>query len=143
MLNLNNLKHIYIKDIEMFDKNQMKLFFVVLILFLIIDSIWLGLFAGPRYKKSIPEIQGEPMVINLKMAFLVYIVMTILLSLCIYKKFTPKELFIVGFSSYFIYDFTNASIFKKWDKTFGLFDSIWGGILFSVVGYVTQSTLKI
>ena len=25
---------------------------------------------------------------------------------------------------------------KKWNKLFGLFDSIWGGILFSLVGYI-------
>ena len=120
----------------MFDKDQVKLFFVVLILLLIIDTFWLGFFAGPKYKKSIPEIQGEPMVADMKMASLVYIMMSVLLILCINKKFTTKELFIVGFSSYFIYDFTNAAVFKKWDKLFGLFDSIWGGILFSLVGYI-------
>ena len=120
----------------MFNLEQVKLFFVILVLLLIIDTFWIKFFAGPKYKKSIPEIQGEPMVIDMKMGVLVYIMMSILLILCINKNFTITELFIVGFSSYFIYDFTNATVFKKWDKLFGLFDSIWGGVLFSLVGYI-------
>ena len=126
----------------MFDQAQVKKFFVVLILLLIIDSIWVGLFAAPKYRKSILEIQGEPLVVNMKMAVLVYFAMTLLLMLCLSKNFTTQETFLVGFLSYFIYDFTNASIFKKWDKLFGLFDSIWGGILFAIVGYITQKYIN-
>ncbi len=122
----------------MFDLDQVKKFFVILILFLIIDSVWLNFVAGPKYTKSIAEIQGEPMDPNMKMAILVYFAMTILLLLCVNKNFTTQETFLVGFLSYFIYDFTNASVFKKWDKLFGLFDSIWGGLLFAVVGYITK-----
>jgi len=120
----------------MFDQSQVKKFVVILFLFLIIDSLWLGFFAAPKYRKLILEIQGEPMVADMKMAILVYFAMTFLLMLCLSKNFTTQETFLVGFLSYFIYDFTNASIFKKWDKLFGLFDSIWGGILFSLVGFI-------
>jgi uncharacterized membrane protein len=122
----------------MFDQDQVKKFVVILILFLIIDSLWLGLFAGPKYRKSILEIQGEPMVPDMKMAILVYFAMTFLLMLCLSKNFTTQETFLVGFLSYFIYDFTNAAVFKKWDKLFGLFDSIWGGILFAIVGFIAK-----
>jgi uncharacterized membrane protein len=123
----------------MFDTVQVKKFFVILILFLIIDTVWLKFVAGPKYTKSIAEIQGEPMVPNFKMAILVYFAMTILLLLCVNKNFNTKELFLVGFTSYFIYDFTNASVFKKWDKLFGLYDSLWGGFLFAVVGYIIKN----
>jgi uncharacterized membrane protein len=68
--------------------------------------------------------------------------MAVLLVLCLNKQFTNKELFLVGFCTYAIYDFTNATIFKKWDKIFGLFDSIWGGILFAVVGMITKKIIK-
>ena len=122
----------------MFDQLQVKQFLTILILFLIIDSLWLGFVAGPKYKKLILEIQGEPMVPDMKMAILVYLAMTFLLMLCLSKNFTTQETFLVGFLSYFIYDFTNAAIFKKWDKLFGLFDSIWGGVLFAIVGFITK-----
>ena len=126
----------------MFDQQQVKQFLVILILFLIIDSLWLGFVAGPKYKKSILEIQGEPLVPNMKMAILVYFAMTFLLMLCLSKNFTTQETFLVGFLSYFIYDFTNAAVFKKWDKLFGLFDSIWGGILFAIVGFITKKYIN-
>jgi uncharacterized membrane protein len=120
----------------------LKKFFVILILFLIIDMFWLKLVAGPKYIKSIREIQGEDMKANMYMAIIVYLVMTVLLLLCLNKQFSTKELFIVGFCSYAIYDFTNAAVFKKWDKLFGLFDSIWGGLLFAVVGMITTKLIK-
>jgi uncharacterized membrane protein len=119
-----------------------KKFVVILILFLVIDMVWLKLVAGPKYKISIREIQGEDMKANMYMAIIVYLVMTVLLLLCLNKQFSTKELFIVGFCSYAIYDFTNAAVFKKWDKLFGLFDSIWGGLLFAVVGMITTKLIK-
>ena len=64
----------------MFDQYLVKQFLVIIILFLIIDSLWLGFVAGPKYKKSILEIQGEPMVPDMKMAILVYFAMTFLLN---------------------------------------------------------------
>lgn len=120
----------------------LKKFFVILILFLVIDMVWLKLVAGPKYVKSIREIQGEEMKGNMYMGLIVYLVMTVLLLLCLNKQFSTKELFLVGFCSYAIYDFTNAAIFTKWDKLFGLFDSIWGGLLFAVVGMITTKLIK-
>jgi uncharacterized membrane protein len=124
-------------------QDLLKKFFAVLILFLIVDLVWLKFFAGPKYVKSIKEIQGgEEMKPNMYMGIVVYLVMTVLLVLCLNKQFTTGELFIVGFCTYAVYDFTNAAIFKKWDKLFGLFDSLWGGILFAVVGMITRKLIK-
>ncbi len=120
----------------------LKKFFVVLILFLIVDMVWLKFIAGPKYVKSIREIQGEDMKGNMYMGIIVYLVMTVLLVLCLNKQFSTKELFLVGFCTYAVYDFTNAAIFKKWDKLFGLFDSLWGGLLFAVVGMITRKIIK-
>jgi uncharacterized membrane protein len=115
---------------------NIKTFVIVFILLLIVDLIWVSLIAGPKYKQSIPRIQNTPLVVNMKYGILVYLIMSLLILLCIEKKFNYKELFIVGFSSYFIYDFTNAAIFTNWDTLFGVFDSLWGGVLFSVVGSI-------
>ena len=123
----------------MFDFIQIKRFISVIVLLLLIDTIWLKFFAQPAYNKMIKEIQGsEEMKPNLLMAAIVYIAMTVLLLLCLSKNFSISELFIVGFTSYAIYDFTNAAIFYKWNKLFGLFDSLWGVFLFAVVGYIFQ-----
>jgi uncharacterized membrane protein len=125
-----------------FNKKFILEFICILILLLVVDTIWLTLFAGPKYRLMIKDIQGENITPNYKMAVITYIAMALLLFLFINKNFTSGELFLGGFLSYAIYDFTNATIFTKWDKIFGLFDSIWGGILFCIVGNIINKYLK-
>jgi uncharacterized membrane protein len=124
------------------NKNFVLQFISIIILLLLVDTIWLKFVAGPKYRVMIKDIQGSDLVPNLKMAFITYMAMAILLYLFVSKNFTSGELFLGGFLSYAIYDFTNATIFTKWDKMFGLYDSIWGGILFCVVGNIINKYLK-
>jgi uncharacterized membrane protein len=126
----------------MMEKQLVLQFVAIIILLLVVDTVWLKFVAGPKYRTMIKDIQGSDLVPNYKMAFITYMCMTILLFLFINKNFTSVELFLGGFLSYAIYDFTNATIFTKWDKMFGLYDSIWGGILFCIVGNIINKYLK-
>lgn len=47
------------------------------------------------------------------------------------------EAFLLGFLVYGIFEFTNMSIFKKWELKTAVIDSLWGGTLFALV---TQGT---
>ena len=124
------------------DKKFVLQFVFIIILLLVVDTIWLKFVAGPKYRTMIKDIQGQDLIPNYKMALVTYLAMALLLFLFITKNFTSVELFLGGFLSYAIYDFTNATIFTKWDKMFGLYDSIWGGILFCVVGNIINKYLK-
>jgi uncharacterized membrane protein len=113
---------------------NIKGFVKIFVIFILIDLIWLKLFAGPKYKKMIYNIQGEPMKAKMGPAFLVYVFMTILFML--FSSQSDTRNFLLGFLTYGVYDFTNLAIFNKFDKTFALLDSIWGGILFTVVNRI-------
>ena len=45
--------------------------------------------------------------------------------------------FILGFSIYSIYELTNYILLKNWPLYFVIVDSLWGGILFMLVTYIT------
>ena len=108
-------------------KNFVKIF----IIFILIDLIWLKLIAGPKYSKMILNIQGEPMKAKMVPAFLVYVFMTVLLML--FGSQSNTRNFLLGSLTYGVYDFTNLAIFNKFDKVFALLDTLWGGVLFTLV----------
>jgi uncharacterized membrane protein len=47
------------------------------------------------------------------------------------------DAFLLGLFVYGVFEFTNMSIFKKWELKTALIDTLWGGILFALV---TQCT---
>ena len=46
------------------------------------------------------------------------------------------QAFLVGLSTYAVYDFTNYATLTNYELKFAIADSIWGGILFSLVRQV-------
>lgn len=110
--------------LELNIKNFIKIF----VLFILIDLIWINLFAAKKYKTMIKDIQNENMKIKMIPAGVVYICMTLLLLM-----FGSSDIknFALGFLSYGIYDMTNLSLINKFNQTFAIFDMIWGGILFA------------
>ena len=104
--------------------------------------LWISTFVKKKYDIMIRDIQGTDMKINFKYAIICYIVIASLVFLLISKNFNYKEMFLVGFFTYGIYDLTNASIFDKWDVLFGLADMTWGGILFTTTSYLLNKISK-
>ena len=43
------------------------------------------------------------------------------------------DAFFIGLSTYAVYDFTNYATLAKYDISFAIADSLWGGVLFSIV----------
>jgi uncharacterized membrane protein len=110
----------------------------IFIAFIVIDLFWLIPFAAPGYKKMIRKIQGSDMQIRMFSGILVYVFMTTLLY-CFginENKFNPLKLFILGLCTYGVYDFTAHAVLKDWNLWLAIGDTIWGGILFMVVGYL-------
>lgn len=107
----------------------MNVLFVIL-LFIAIDAIWLY-FGYPTSSKMFESIQGSPLSIRFLPALFVYVALAYLVSI-------PKsqtDAFLLGVSTYAIYDFTNYSIFKNYTLQFAIMDTIWGGVLMSSVWY--------
>jgi uncharacterized membrane protein len=113
---------------------DIKGFVKIFVIFILIDLIWLKLIAGPKYSKMVYNIQGQPMKIKMVPGLLVYVFMTILFML--FSSQSDTRNFLLGALTYGVYDFTNLAIFNKFDKAFALLDTLWGGVLFTLVNRI-------
>ena len=80
------------------------------------------------------------MSVNMLAAAIVYILIGIQWYVFIYKKISKTNMlemvtkaFILGFTTYGIFDFTNLALFKDYTLKTALIDTIWGGILYKLV----------
>ena len=103
-------------------------YILVALLFVAVDSIWLYLGSGLS-QHMVQAIQGSPLKLRIWAGAVVYIALAYLVTI-------PKnntEAFLLGLTTYAIYDFTNYSTLDKYQLKFALMDSLWGGLLMTVV----------
>ena len=108
-------------------------FLLIILLFIAVDSIWL-IGGSSLSSKMVQDIQGSPITIRFVPAVLVYVALAYLVSI----PKTSKEAFLLGLSTYAIYDFTNYAILKNYSLQFALMDTVWGGILMTIVWNVVK-----
>ena len=114
------------------------------LLFLVIDGGFITLMGG-HWNKQIKLVQKSPLKTNIVSALLAYWVMIFAWVYFIYlpgKKYKIKleenviRAFLLGFSIYAVFDFTNYAILKDWSVTTALFDIIWGSLLYAVITFI-------
>ena len=103
-------------------------FLLIILLFIAVDSIWL-IGGSSLSSRMVQDIQGSPITIRFLPAVIVYVALAYLVSI----PKTSKEAFLLGLSTYAIYDFTNYAILKNYSLQFALMDTVWGGILMTIV----------
>ena len=111
-------------------------YFIILILVLILDFCYLSLIKNTMLK-TIKRIQNKPLKINWLYLILCYLVVSFVIYYFVIKE--RKSIlysFILGFCIYGIYETSNMAIFTNWNKNVVIIDTIWGGILFSLVNYI-------
>lgn len=109
---------------------------IYLLVFLGIDMIYLTSVSS-HFNNVIMTIQGSKISLDYFSAFLTYLSMAFGLYYFVLRE--HKSIFdamIFGLIVYSVFEFTNKSILKKWDWTTVFMDTIWGGILFSLVTYI-------
>ena len=109
----------------------------------ILDFIYLKS-SSSLYSKLINKIQKSPMSLRMYSVIIVYILIFLMWVIFIYNKkdqHTLKEnilrSFLLGLLTYGIYDFTNYSIFKDWTLGISIMDTVWGGILYSLITLIS------
>ena len=106
---------------------------------LIVDSFYLSSFGKSLFDKMVKSIQGSSIQINLLGAILSYVCLIVLLNYFVLQKNgSLMDAFILGFCVYGVFDATNLAIFKNYNFSIGLIDSIWGGVLFTLVTYINR-----
>lgn len=115
----------------------MKTYFLTLIIFLWIDSVWLGLIAKNFYSKNLGFLLTDKP--NLTTAFIFYILYIFWLYHLVLKNWLNgnlKEL-IVNWAIFWIvcyatYDLTNLATIKNWPIKIAIIDIIWWWFLTAV-----------
>lgn len=113
--------------------HHMKSFVIVLVLILIVDYIYLSTFSN-SFVKMVEQIQDSPLSLNFIGAGVSYLLIGYsLYYFILLPKKSVSDAFVLGLLIYGVFDFTNLALFKKYDWKVGLMDTLWGGILFSII----------
>lgn len=110
----------------------------IIIVTLIVDSIFLWLISN-RISVIINRIQGSKMNVNLYYAAIVYVFICAQLYFIYVNNVSLRDAFILGSSTYGIYEFTNMALFKDWDYKMAIIDTLWGGILYSLSIFIIRT----
>lgn len=121
----------------------LKLYVLVLVVFLVIDFSWFGFFAKSFYLKNIGDIMKP--VINWVPALLFYLIFVLALiyfvlypnlivQLNLYKALISAAL--LGFVSYATFNLTNMAILN-WPAVVAFVDTAWGAIVTVIVTTIT------
>jgi uncharacterized membrane protein len=106
-----------------------KKFIIAAVLLLIIDLPWLTAMANAN-KSVITDIQnGKQPYYRLNAAIPVYLALAYL----VLQVKDTKNAFLTGLSVYAVYDFTVYIAFDKYPLWLACADSLWGGVLFTIV----------
>lgn len=121
--------------------NYLKIFFITLPTFFLIDMVWLGFVAKNFYRKYLGNMMGD---VNWLSAIIFYILFIIAL---IYFVISPAivanswgkliiSAVLFGLVTYATYDLTNLATLKNWPLIVTIVDIIWGMVLSTLVSVV-------
>ena len=122
-----------------------KLYFITLPVFFIIDMVWLGLVANNFYKNQIGFIMRSD--INWAAAIIFYLLYIAGLVFFVIGPAVSKSSIgyaigagaLFGLITYATYDLTNFATLKNWPLQVTIVDLIWGTVLAATVSLVAYS----
>ncbi len=125
-----------------------KMYIIALIVFLIVDGLWLGLIAKDMYNKELGFLLKEsPNWIAAGIFYLFFIVGIVFFVVNpAIEKESLRYLLIAavlfGTLTYATYDLTNLATINNWPLKVTIIDIIWGGFLTTIVSLVTYYLVK-
>jgi len=106
---------------------------LIFILFILLDSIYLFLMKN-KFDSQIKLIQGSGIELNISAAVICYISLVFgVYYFIIREKKSLYDAFLLGIVIYAVYETTNLALIKKWSPSIAIIDTLWGGILFTLV----------
>ncbi len=120
---------------------KLKTFFLALVLFPIIDVIWLGFIAKNFYRQHLGDLM-KPITETSQVLSAVGVYLCLALGLLLFVLKDPshsspwKEGALFGLVVYGVYDFTNFALVKGWPSALVFVDIIWGAFLCGLVAFL-------
>ena len=116
--------------------NTLIKYLIILTLIILLDFCYLYLIQKTMLN-VIKTIQKEPLKLNWIYLILCYLVLSFIIYYFVIKeRRSIFYSFILGFCIYAIYETSNMAIFKNWNQNIVFIDTLWGGILFSLVNII-------
>lgn len=117
--------------------------FISAIVMLLLDMVYLSTFGKIFFSPLVKSIQGSDLKVNNYYALACYVIMILGLNyFIISKNKSLLDAFFLGILVYGVFDTTSGAIFKNWKIIPSLIDTIWGGILFVTVTFITKNISK-
>ena len=117
--------------------------FIISVITLLCDVPFL-LYINKYFKEMLYRVQfGNPLKLRYLLIFPIYVLMAILIYISVIdnekdnKKILLKAFF-TGFAAHGLYELTNYSTLINWDLNFIFLDMLWGGILFTIVSFISK-----
>jgi uncharacterized membrane protein len=124
-------------------KNLILQYGITLVIFLVIDMIWLVVVARGFYKRHLgPLMSPKVNWVSALLFYLLFIVGLLVFAIrpALLSGVPLQALFygaLLGLISYATYDLTNLATLKDWPVVVTVVDLVWGTVLGGVVSYVS------
>ena len=116
--------------------NTISIFFTIMVIMLALDSVYIY-FTKSIFGELVAKIQRTALEFKMLGAIVVYILLAVGLYVFIIEP--GKSLWhaaLLGLVIYGVFEFTNYAIFKKYDMSVVLMDTVWGSILLTATTYI-------
>lgn len=123
-------------------------FVVVVVVFFLVDMIWIGGYAGGQYKAFYRGLTGREMAVMPVPAVVCYLILGLALWLLLpmVAGKTYLDVFkmgaLAGFIIYGVYDMTTMAIFGRPYVRMGLLDWAWGTVAMGIALVISVALLK-
>ena len=109
---------------------------LTIIILVILDVMFLY-FASPLYNNVVRNVQGNNINAKMLALLLIYLIVPFQIYYFIIKRnANMMDAFILGCTTYGIFELTNYTIFDKWDPSVVMIDIVWGGILYYLTTFI-------
>ena len=129
--------------------NQLLIYFITIITFIIVDAPYLYTNAD-LYKNRTLAISGKGYTNRYYSAVVVYLALALGIYVLVLPRIRSSSSVswkdrlqdsimyggAFGLASYATFDFTMHFMFEKWDLGVSIMDSVWGGVLCSIVAFI-------
>lgn len=121
---------------------MLKQYIITLILFLVIDGLWLYFVAMNMFKSEIGNLLGDPKMIYALIFYFLYPLAIVIFALQpgLEAKSITKAILLglfLGFISYGTYELTNMATLKDWTVKLVIVDLIWGSFVTGVTASIS------
>ena len=126
------------------NRNIIKKILISSIVLVVIDYVYLSS-VSKYYHEMIENIQNSKMIMNYFGVSICYILLVFNLNYFILNKPMSNNVFdafLLGFTTYGIFDSTNYAVISNWRGDLSIMDAVWGGILYSLTTIITNSIIK-